>query len=302
MHAEQLDVDLSLARTLIDEQFPVYADRRLERLETSGTDNTIVRVGGDLTARFPLQATSAEALESEASALAELADRVRTPSPAPAGIGTASEGYPSAWSLQTWVPGTTADPVSYADSTTLAEDLGALIMELRAPDIAGRSFDGRGRGGSLTDHDDWVAHCFSKSTHLLDTPRAARLWDELRDLPTSGPAVMSHRDLIPMNLLVPEVAGPARLSGLLDGSAFGPADPGLDLVVAWHLFDEPAREVLRRSLDAGECEWLRGAAWALEQAMGLVWYYEDSNPAMSSLGLTTMRRILSDPGLCDRAE
>lgn len=302
MHAEQLDVDLSLARTLIDEQFPAFADRHLERLETSGTDNTIVRVGKNLTARFPLQATSAEALRTEASALAELADCTRTPSPTPIGIGRASEDYPSAWSLQTWVPGTTADPVSYADSTTLAEDLGTLIVQLRTSDTAGRSFDGRGRGGRLSDHDEWLTHCFSRSTHLLDVPRAARLWAKLRNLPAVGPVVMSHRDLIPMNLLVADVAGSVRLSGLLDGSAFGPADPSLDLVAAWHLFDEPARTVIRRSLDASEREWLRGAAWALEQAMGLVWYYEESNPAMSSMGLTTMRRILSDPGLSGLVE
>ncbi|MFD5224962.1 hypothetical protein ACFWHT_04990 [Microbacterium sp. NPDC058342] len=47
-------------------------------------------------------------------------------------------------------------------------------------------------------------------------------------------------------------------------------------------------------LDASEEEWLRGAAWALQQAMGLVWYYEVSNPAMAQLGRSTVRRVLSD--------
>lgn len=299
MHDEQLDVDLALARALIAEQFPAFADRPVLRLEAAGTDNTIIRVGDDLTARFPLRATSAKSLRLESSALAELAESTRTPSPVPKGIGDGSPAYPSSWSLQSWIPGTAADPVSTAASTTLAADLAALIADLRAVSTEAREFDGRGRGGTLTDHDGWMAHCFSRSAHLLNVPRATHLWERLRELPTSGPEVMSHRDLIPMNLLVRVVDGTNRLSGILDGGAFGPADPGLDLVVAWHLFDEPGREVIRRRLDVSACEWQRGAAWALQQAMGLVWYYEDSNPAMSSLGLTTVRRLLTDPELSD---
>ena len=33
-------------------------------------------------------------------------------------------------------------------------------------------------------------------------------------------------------------------------------------------------------------------AWAFQQAMGLVWYYLDSNPAMSQWGRRTLIRIL----------
>lgn len=42
---------------------------------------------------------------------------------------------------------------------------------------------------------------------------------------------------------------------------------------------------------------MRGAAWALQQAIGLGWYYEASNPGMSGLGLSTMRRLLDDTEL-----
>ena len=42
------------------------------------------------------------------------------------------------------------------------------------------------------------------------------------------------------------------------------------------------RQVLRADLGCDDLEWERGRAWAFEQAMGLVWYYRDSNPAMSS--------------------
>jgi aminoglycoside phosphotransferase (APT) family kinase protein len=101
---------------------------------------------------------------------------------------------------------------------------------------------------------------------------------------------MCHRDLIPGNLLVHD----GRLVGVLDAGGFGPADPALDLVAAWHLLGVDAREVIRQSLQCGRTEWLRGKAWALQQAMGLVWYYRESNPGMSALGRSTLTRILED--------
>jgi hypothetical protein len=38
---------------------------------------------------------------------------------------------------------------------------------------------------------------------------------------------------------------------------------------------------------------LRGMAWALQQAMGLVWYYVESNPAMARWGRRTLDRLVS---------
>jgi hypothetical protein len=35
-------------------------------------------------------------------------------------------------------------------------------------------------------------------------------------------------------------------------------------------------------------------AWAFQQAMGLVWYYVESNPFMSRLGRRTIGRILAE--------
>nr|WP_280945052.1 phosphotransferase [Mesorhizobium loti] len=110
-------------------------------------------------------------------------------------------------------------------------------------------------------------------------------------MPSPEPVVMSHRDLIPANLLVQS----GRLVGVLDGGSFGPADPSLDLVVAWHLLDRERRATFRRHLQVEDLWWKRGAAWAFQQAMGLVWYYRRTNPAMSELGRSTISRILDDP-------
>lgn len=50
--------------------------------------------------------------------------------------------------------------------------------------------------------------------------------------------------------------------------------------------------MLRQALACDELEWERGKAWAFQQAMGLVWYYAESNPAMSRLGRLSLERIL----------
>lgn len=51
----------------------------------------------------------------------------------------------------------------------------------------------------------------------------------MRALPRGAAGdVMSHRDLIPGNILV----SGGRLTGILDAGDLGPADPALDLVAA----------------------------------------------------------------------
>lgn len=293
MHEGELGLSDDDAERLIAQRFPELTSVPVRRVHTTGTVNTIVRIGDDLAARFPLLPESEAVVRAESDALAEFAELSVIPSPRPYGVGHPTPEYPSAWSVQTWLPGEPASPVDHESSDPLALDVVAMVSALRAAPVRGRSFDGRGRGGTLTDHDEWVGECIGKGAHLLDADRVRRLWAELRKLPSVGPDVMSHRDLTPFNLLVSQ----DRLSGVLDGGGFGPADRALDLVVCWHLFDERRRELIRSGLDVETAEWRRGAAWALQQAMGLVWYYERSNPPMSALGLSTMRRLLHDPEL-----
>jgi len=196
------------------------------------------------------------------------------------------------WSVQTWVPGDVATPDEPAHSVTFAHDLAQFIHDVRGIPTRGRTFRGSGRGGHLPDHDAWVATCLERSRSLLDVEPLRRLWARLRTLPSSpGGDVMTHGDLTPGNILI---AG-ERLAGVIDVGGLGPADPALDLVAAWHLLDTGPRHALRADLGSSEVEWARGAAWALEQALGAIWYYADTNPAMSSMGRRTLQRLTTHP-------
>ena len=133
--------------------------------------------------------------------------------------------------------------------------------------------------------------CFRNSEELLDVPRLRSLWSIMRDLPPSALAdAMTHGDLIPGNVLVSR----GRLVGVIDVGGLGLTDPALDLVGAWHLLEKTPRQSFRNELDCDDLEWQRGMAWAFEQAMGAVWYYVDSNPAMHLMGVRTLQRIMTE--------
>ncbi|ONI75650.1 aminoglycoside phosphotransferase [Kribbella sp. ALI-6-A] len=292
MHADQVDVTTATVAALIHEQFPQWSGKAIRLLPSTGTVNAIFRIGDDLSARFPLRLAEADevlaVLQQEARASAELAQVSPFPVPEPVALGEPGSGYPMPWSVQTWLPGTIAFDADPSGSDAFAEDLAAFIAALRNADTRGRLFSGEGRGGVLTHHDEWMAKCFDESEGLLDVPRLRELWSHFRELPRTSADVMSHRDLIPGNVLVTG----DRLSGVLDTGSFGPADPALDLVGAWHLLQAGPRQVLRQTLGCDDLEWERGKAWAFQQAMGLVWYYVESNPTMSGMGRRTLARIL----------
>lgn len=294
MHANQLTIHLEAVRELVSAQFPQWRDLSIKEFRSQGTVNALFRIGDRLAARFPLEPADVEStrrsLEAEAQAARELLGRTRFRTPEPVAIGEPGEGYPLAWSVQTWVPGTVATEDDPSGSVTFAHDLADFIHGVRTIDTHGRTFDGNDRGGDLRSHDAWMKTCFQHSEGLIDVPRLRRIWGALRALRYGAGDVMTHGDLIPGNVLV--AAG--RLTGVIDVGGLGPADPALDLVCAWHLLDAGPRQVLRDDLGCDDLEWERGRAWAFQQAMGVVWYYVDSNPPMAAMGRSTLQRIMAD--------
>jgi len=294
MHDDQVHIDADIARALIDESFPQYRSEPIEQVDSQGTVNAIYRIGSSAAARFPLRAAEPPVLEAElhrqADAMAEFAARCPFPSPRPLGVGRPAKSYPLPWTVQTWLDGDVATANGLSTSRTFASDIARLIRSMRAAETGGRAFDGRGRGGRIADQDGWVQTCLQESAGLLEVPRLRAMWDRLRPLAPATADVMSHKDLIPANLLVRG----QHIVGVLDCGDFGPADPALDLVAAWHMLEGPLRDDVRSALDSPADEWLRGAAWAFVQAIGIVWYYRNTNPGMSALGRSTLERLMED--------
>jgi aminoglycoside phosphotransferase (APT) family kinase protein len=288
MHEDEIEVLPSTVRALVDAQFPAWRGLPVERVGAHGTVNAIFRIGDRLTARFPLRPTVRETLEREAAAARELHGRTGFATPEPVAIGEPGPGYPMPWSVQTWLPGvvtTTRDP---GGSEAYGRDLADFVADVRRLDTRGRKFRGEGRGGDLRDHDEWIQTCFERTEG--DVRKLRQMWERMRELPRGDyPETMTHGDLIPGNLLVDG----DRLAGVLDVGGLGVADPAVDLVGAWHVLDDQPRKVFRERLGCGDLEWERGRAWAFEQAMGLVWYYRETNPTMSRMGRRTLDRLLT---------
>jgi len=288
MHDDEISIDEVVVRGLINEQFPEWTDLAVKRIPSEGTVNAIFRIGSSLAARFPLQrGQSRAAAQGEAEVSLELAEHTTFRTPIPVAIGRPGRGYRQSWSIQTWLDGTTGTANDPGTSTAFAYDLATFISEVRLVGTNGRSFAGAGRGGRLPDHDEWVHTCLLKSEGLLDVERMRRMWSRYRELADHTHELMVHGDLIPGNVLVAE----GRLTGVLDVGGLRPADPSLDLVGAWHILEDGPRDAFRTAISCTALEWKRGEAWAFEQAMGLVWYYRSSNPAMSELGLRTLGRL-----------
>lgn len=295
MHDDQIHVSHEQVVALVAAELPQLAGREVVAVGGAGTVHSIYRIGDDAAARFPLRrgdaARVSHQLRREADAAAEFRRASPVPAPEPLHIGRPGHCFPMPWTVQSWLPGTTATPMSWERSTTLAHDVSELIGRLREKDTGGRRFRGEGRGGELTDHDDWVSECIRRNADSFDAAAMRTMWADFRRLPREDPDAMCHTDLTPPNLLVDE---DGHLVGVLDTGGFQPTDPALDLVSVWHLFADDARQRVRAALGCSDLQWERGKAWAFQQAAGLPWYYRDTNPAMAEMGAITLRRLLGD--------
>ena len=225
-------------------------------------------------------------LESEVEAAGELLGRTRFATPRARRSWCSWSGVSASVGCATWLSGVVATDDDPGESVAFAHDVAEFVQAVRAIDIGGRSFRGTGRGGDLQAHDEWVETCFRESEQILDVRWLRRMWETFRELPRSGADVMTHGDLIPGNLLVSRAVD----SGILDVGGLGPADPALDLVGAWRVLEAGPRQAFRDDLGCDDLEWERGKAWAFEQSIGAVWYYIESNPAMSRMGRRTLDR------------
>src|SRR5262249_11770687 len=114
---------------------------------------------------------------------------------------------------------------------------------------------------------------------LFDMSAVEALWDSaLKVEPWTGRPVWVHADLAPGNLLKRD----GRLGAVIDFGTAGVGDPAHDLIVAWNLLPNDARQVFRSALGADNAAWERGRGLALSQALVQLPYYYRTNPSLAA--------------------
>lgn len=295
MHPGQLTVTPTEVAALVAHQFPAWGAMSVTAVTSSGTVTALFRLGDELVARFPLLQGEGDALRSALQREGDAGARLSSVAPCPVSelvaLGESGPGYPQAWAVHRWLPGTVALDADVAGSVDFAHDVARFVVALRRLPTDGVTFAGPGRGGDLRLHDGGVEHSLERSNGLVDTAAVAALWAELRTTPRDGADAWTHNDLMPGNLLVDEAG---RLAAVIDVGQAQVADPAVDLQPAWNLFTPTARAAFRSALQVDDNAWDRGRAWALVQALGCLWYYRETNPTMSAVASHTLNSLLKD--------
>jgi aminoglycoside phosphotransferase (APT) family kinase protein len=259
-------IDTTLARRLIDTQFPQWSPLPIRTVDHDGWDNRSFRLGEQLTIRLPTGNWYALQVEKEQRWLPVLAPRLPLPIPAPVAQGAPDCGYPYPWSVYRWLDGRPASTARSIDLPRVAAALGEFLTALRAVDATDGPEPGRHnffRGGPLSTYEAETLAALDDLDGEVDRPAAERVWTDAISSTWERDPVWVHGDVAPGNLLIRD----GRLAGVLDFGSCGTGDPACDTTIAWTLLSGPSRNRFRDAMDLNDATWARGRGWALWKAL-----------------------------------
>lgn len=279
LHDGEVDIDAALVGRLLAAQFPRWADRSIDVVESSGTDNVTFRLGGDLAVRLPRMSWGAGQVELDREWLPRLAPHFSVGIPQLLAVGVAGEGYPYGWGVYRWLDGEPLRVGRLGDPVGLAVELAGFVRSLREIDAAGAptpSDDPFSRGTPLGPRDGLFREALDQLRDEFDMPLVLSAWEASLAAAAGwgGPPALIHGDLLPGNLLVAE----GRLAAVIDFATLRAADPAGDLLPAWCIFSGESRRVFRAELGVDDDTWARGRGWALSMALIAMPYYRTRRP------------------------
>ena len=292
MHPDELDLDDDLVRRLLCAQQPQWADLRIERIVSSGTDNAMFRLGDTMVVRLPRVERAVPRLERELAWLPVLAPQLPVAAPRVVAIGGPSDAYPWTWAVLSWIDGANGFDAQVDDLEQAARDVAGVIRALwRIDTTRGPLAEAGRRGTPLATTEVQTRRSIERAVGLVDTRAVTDAWEAALRVPEWDRApVWFHGDIARGNLLVRD----GRISALIDFGSIGVGDPACDLVVAWDLFDARTRAILRAALDVDDATWDRGRGWGLCTAMWALPYYLHTNPPMVAQARRKIAEVLTD--------
>jgi aminoglycoside phosphotransferase (APT) family kinase protein len=290
---DRTSIDASLARRLVDSQFPQWSDLPIAEVEVDGWDNRTFRLGSELTVRLPSGDWYAQQVAKEQRWLPVLAPRLPLPIPAPVARGEPDSGFPYPWSVYRWLEGELASKARIADLTGFATTLAGFLSALGRIDATGGPEPGQHnffRGGPLSTYADETHEAIDALGAEVPRDRVERVWEDAMATSWDRDPVWFHGDVATGNLLVRD----ERLAAVLDFGSSGVGDPACDVVIAWTFLSGASRDRFRADLGVDAATWSRGRGWGLWKALiSLVGHLENDSPD-AALARRDIERILAD--------
>jgi aminoglycoside phosphotransferase (APT) family kinase protein len=288
MHDDEVEIDDELVRKLVATQFPHLRELAVRAVQSKGTVNAIYRLGDDMCVRLPRHQRWADDLGKELRWLGRLGSQLPLAVPEPVGGGDPGSGYPFGWAVYRWLEGDTYRRDLVDDERQAAFDLANFVSALRRIDVSGAP-----RSGRLPLHqlDDLTRAAIGSLDDRLNADLVTDAWERSLHVPAwNGSAIWRHCDLLPANLLVKG----GRLHAIIDFGGVGIGDPAADVIAAWTLFGVTGRASFRDALDVDEDTWIRARGYALHQALLIIPYYCETNPAFAATAMDTVAEVLTD--------
>jgi aminoglycoside phosphotransferase (APT) family kinase protein len=288
-----MEINVSLVKQLVAEQFPEWTQLPIEPVELSGWDNRTFHLGQKMMVRLPSAEGYTPQVEKEHRWLPRLAQHLPLPVPKPVAMGKPSKDYPWPWSIYQWIEGETASAERIEDIGQFASELAQFLSDLQQIDATGGPRAGAHsfyRGAPLVVYDGETRIAIEKLEGEIDQPTVTSLWEEATRTEWQKPPLWFHGDVAEGNLLVKN----GKLSAVIDFGCAGIGDPACDLTIAWTFLYGESREVFRKALPLDHTTWVRGRGWALWKALITVLEYRNSDPVKAEKSRRVIDEVLDD--------
>ena len=317
------DVQEQLVYRLLLEQFADLADLTIEKIESTGTDNNMYKLGDNKLVRLPKSPQAALGLAKElrwlpffAQQLAfqfELTNFLKLDEytaeitiPKVWAQGKPTQKFPLLWAIYEWIPGYSAQGKAFKNPERAAVLLARFLLKLETID----SFQGpkavcagdRGVSLIMRNAETCAALKLLSTQHecVFDIEKAAQIWQYAVKIPVhTGPSVWVHGDLHPGNVLVDQNN---NVCAIIDWGLLAVGDPACDFMAAYTLFSTDARKIfcnyinehIKPELGTEQVQylWNRAQGWALSWGLVAYAYYRDKNSVLASLALCAITEVL----------
>lgn len=294
MHTDEMEIDASLVERLLATQFPQWSELSIVPVNSSGTDNSIYRLGDDMAVRLPRIHWAVEQVDKQHEWLPKFAALLPLAIPEPLAKGAPAHGYPWHWSVYRWLDGEDATVAPITDLCAEANEIARFISALRRIDPGDGPAPGEHnffRGVPLAARDARTREAIENLRSMLDADAVTRAWKAALNAPAwQGPPVWIHGDLQAGNLLIES----GRVKAVIDFGGLGVGDPACDLMLAWTLFSGESRDAFRTALAVDDATWARGRGWALSVALIALAYYLETNPVVAHASRHAVDSVLAD--------